>query len=477
VSPTTLGTGGAIFKQDVTLTGGTVYQASVWLRSPGAATVDFELRRAGPPYEPGAVQHVTLTPGWRRYTIRGGFESDTPAYFAINLDGPGTVLADDADLRTLSDPGCPATSAPVPATYLGMHINKWGTYNVWPGELQFGTVRLWDTGTRWEDVEPQRGVWQWNRLDAYVNAATQNHDAVIYTMGMTPQWASARPGDPKDGSVAEPASLSDWRAYVHAVATRYKGRIRYWEIWNETDYKGFFDGDTAALVALTRAADEELKAVDPANVVLSPNFTTGGLGAMSAFLAAGGGRDVDVMSVHLYPHTTPEADRPFFTAAQDIMRRAGIGAKPLWNTEGAAGDVTSTDQLAAGLLARTYLLQWSWGISNFDSYAWDISIGSALSQANHITPTAAGIAYEQVGGWLRGSHMLARSRSADGTWTITLKRPDGTLAHAVWNTNGSTSFPIPATWKAGRALDLAGGTTAVAGGAVTIGVEPVLLVP
>ncbi len=472
-----LQSGGVIFKQDVGLKAGAVYQASVWLRSPDAATVDFELRRAGPNYEAGADQRVTLGPTWRKYTIRGGFSADTPAYFGINFDTPGTVEADDAGLRRLSDTGCVATTAPIPSTYLGMHLNKWGTYTTWPGMLNFGTVRLWDTGTRWSDVQPQPGTWDWSRLDYYVNAAVKNHDAVIYTMGMTPQWASDRPADPKSGAVAEPADLDAWRRYVHAVATRYRGKITYWEIWNETDYAGFYDGSTPELVALTQAADEELKAVDPANVVLSPNFTTGGLDAMSEFLSDGGGQYVDAMSVHLYPHTTPEADRPFFVAVQDIMQRAGIGAKPLWNTEGAAGDVTSTGAVTAGLVARTYLLQWAWGVSNFDSYAWDIAIGGALSQPDHITPTVAGVAYEQVAGWLRGTRMLSRTHTSNGTWTIALRRSDGSLAHAVWNVNGASSFAVPAAWGAHTAFDLAGHARTIARGVAAIGIAPRLLTP
>lgn len=472
-----LQSGGVIFKQDVALRAGAVYQASVWLRSPDAATVDFELRRAGPNYEAGADQRVTIGPTWQRYTIRGGFSADTPAYFGIDFDTPGTVEADDAGLRRLSDTRCVASTAPIPSTYLGMHLNKWGTYTVWPAMLNFGTVRLWDTGTRWTDVEPQPGTWNWSRLDYYVNAAVTNHDAIIYTMGMTPQWASARPADAKNGAVAEPADMGAWRRYVHAVATRYRGRIRYWEIWNEADYAGFYDGSAQELVALTRAAEEELKAVDPANVVLSPDFTTGGLDAMSEFLADGGGRYIDAMSVHLYPRTTPEADRPFFVAVQDIMRHAGIAAKPLWNTEGAAGDVTSTGAVAAGLVARTYLLQWAWGVSNFDAYAWDIAIGGALSRPDHITPTAAGVAYEQVADWLRGSRMLSRTHTADGTWEIALRRPDGSLAHAVWNVNGTTTFTVPAGWGADAARDLSGRTSAIARGVVAIGIGPQLLTP
>jgi len=475
IDVTTLGTdGGVIFEQTVTLTAGAVYQASVWLRSPNAATVDFELRNVNRYYEAGAEQRVTLISNWQQYTIRGGFAATTSTFFGINFDSVGTVVVDDGSLRELSNTDCVASMAPIHATHLGMTINKWGNYTLWPSELNFGMLRLWDTGTTWADIEPQPGVWNWTRLDLYVKTAVKNHEAIMLTLGQTPQWASA---DPDDGASTPPANISDWDTYVQTVATRYKGEIKYWEIWNEVD-QSTYDGTPQELATLTQAANQVLKAVDPSNVVLSPNFTTDGLVLMSQFLNDGGGQCIDAMAVHLYPRDSPEDDLPFFVAVQDLTQNAGIGGTPLWNTEGASGDPTEhTDQLASGLLARSYLLQWAWGVASFTWYCWDLAIGSPLSESNYLTPTAAGIAYEQVASWLDGASMLNKSQMSNGTWTIALRASDGSFEYAVWNVNGSTSFAIPAGWTVGSADDLTGGSTPISGSTVTIGIEPLLLVP
>ena len=268
-----------------------------------------------------------------------------------------------------------------------------------------------------------------------------HHEAIILTLGQTPSWAAA-------GSTDPPTNISNWNDYVDAVATRYKGEIRYWEIWNEVDVEGssaFYSGTIKELVSLTQAANQDLKAIYPSNVVLSPNFTTDGLDSLSQFLNDGGGKDIDVLAVHLYPNTTPEEDRPFIDAVEGMMRNAGID-KALWNTEGASGVLISPNPVAAGLLARTYILQWAWGISNFDWYCWDLAIGSPLSQSGYVTPTAAGIAYEQIGIWLRGASMLSVSQANDGTWTVALRRSNGSLAYAVWNINGNRSLPVPGDW-------------------------------
>ncbi len=469
--------GGAEFVQNVSLLSGQVYQAAVWLRSTTSTTLDVQLRQRSGYYEAGAEQRIQLTRKWVHVVMSGGFSGKTSGYFELSFVTSGTVMVDDASLRTVSDTTCVATTASIPATYLGMHVNKWGSYHKWPSEMSFGTVRLWDTGTTWADIEPQRGVWNWTRLDYYVKTAVANHEKVIYTMGQTPQWASARPHDPSLGVTAEAANLGDWITYVRAVATRYNGQITYWEIWNESDQRAFYSGSPQTLVALAAAARQTLLAVDPSNRVLSPDFTVAGLPFMAQFLGDGGGRYIDLMAIHQAPSMTPENDRPFIVAVEDLMQRDGIGGLPIWNTEGEAGSAALSNPQAGGMVARAYLVQWAWGIENFNWYTWEGQIGSPLSRPDHVTPTAAGIAYEQIGQWLRGSKMLSRSSDVTGTWTITLQLANGAHAYAVWNVIGSRLFTIPGNWIVAHEEDLSGATTQVSGTSVTIGTAPLLLVP
>ena len=105
---TSLGTGGALFEQSVSLAAGTVYQGSVWLRSPNGATVDFELRRRGPPFEAGGYERVNLSSVWKQITISGGFSANVSAYFEVNFDSIGTVVIDDASLRQVTESNCAA---------------------------------------------------------------------------------------------------------------------------------------------------------------------------------------------------------------------------------------------------------------------------------------------------------------------------------------------------------------------------------
>jgi hypothetical protein len=223
---------------------------------------------------------------------------------------------------------------------------------------------------------------------------------------------------------------------------------------SETDHTGDRRDDSRVSDRGDSKAIDSCRQGNHSEEVVSPNFTTDGLGFMSQFLHDGGGQYIDIMAVHLYPNSAPEEDHPFLAAVQNNMQHSGISDNPLWNTEGASGSPSDTDQVASGLLARTYLLQCAWGISNFDWYCWDNAVGSPLSQVGYISPTAAGIAYEQVGSWLRGASMLFMSQEANGTWTITLCRNDGSLAYAIWNVNGDTDFSIPTGWNVDSAATL-----------------------
>ena len=68
--------------------------------------------------------------------------------------------------------------------------------------------------------------------------------------------------------------LDAWRTYVRTMAERYRGRIRYWEVWNEPDLSGFNKMSLDEYVALQKATYEEVKKVAPESVVMTGGFAT-----------------------------------------------------------------------------------------------------------------------------------------------------------------------------------------------------------
>ncbi|MGD2052009.1 MAG: hypothetical protein PVI35_05985 [Acidimicrobiia bacterium] len=493
-----LGDGGALLAQEHDFFAGRVYEAEVWLRAETEATVVFVLQSRRPDYEVGARRTVRLGPEWRQVVIRGGFGNDgdeTPEVIegrlAVMVESTGAVFVDDASLRdvtaaALTDPV--VNTAVVPAQFFGMHVNKLGVHETWP-PIGVGTLRLWDTGTNWARIEPEPDVLQdpagWEgparRIERYVTYAEEHvPDAhIIYTMGMTPEWAGPDRTLPPD-------DLEDWRRYVRAVAERFQGRIGYWEIWNEANIARFWQGSMEDLVELTRIASEELRNVDPANALVAPDFTT--VNRFEEFLAAGGGEYVDVLAFHEYPSLRPEDSVPLIVGYRDAAAAYGMGDVPLWNTEGAVTyDPASVldEAAAAGAVARAYLVQWAAGVTDFNWYAWDIyedrtrgfvPLSESVTPDDYAAVTSAGTAYRQTAGWLTGARMTSGAVSGP-LWTVTLEQADGTTAWVVWSSGDSVAVTLPAEWAGARVHDLAGGISEVAGPELTVGASPLLLEP
>ncbi len=162
-------------------------------------------------------------------------------------------------------------------------------------------------------------------------------------MGLTytPQWASSSPNSPGDlptslGYAGEPKDMDDWRTFVRTVATRYKGKIHVYEIWNEPDRKQDWVGSVDTLVTMTRDASKILKEIDPSITVLGPCPEThpGGIKWLNEFLSKGGGQYLDAITYHFYvPNGTPEDMLPVIQSVKAVMAQNGVGNKPLWNSE------------------------------------------------------------------------------------------------------------------------------------------------
>jgi hypothetical protein len=346
----------------------------------------------------------------------------------------------------------------------------------------------WRTAhVNWADLEPEKGRWYFDLLDKYANWSQQHQVEILMPLTYTPRWASSTPDAPTDVEAGNPPGLSgaprdmeDWRNFVRTVATRYRGRIHLWEIWNEPNRTQSWTGSPEALVAMTRDAARILKQIDPSCIVVSPAPTgTNGLRFFDSFLARGGGAYVDAIGYHVYVghEDPPEATLPLIDQVKATMRRYGLGAKPLWNTEaGWLGSTPLTPEEGAAYLARAYVLNWADGVSRFYWYAWENHSGARieLTQRDNATLTPAGKAFVTIQRWMTGAVMTRCSGAGDGSWVCDLQRGGGS-SHIVWNAYGAANYPLPAAWRARTVTSLAGASFAVQGPSIPVGEAPVLV--
>jgi Glycosyl hydrolases family 39 len=393
------------------------------------------------------------------------------------------------------------TDSPVPESFFGMHIlhHFVPPNTVWPS-ITFGSWRLWDTYTTWPDIESSKGRWNFENLDKYVALAEEHHVEVLLTLAFSPHWASTRADDKgygPPGAAAEPKDIADWQNYVRTVATRYKGRIHNYEIWNEPNLKGYYSGSAAQLVQLALVAYKTLKQIDPTIVVSSPPPTgANSLSWFDEYLKAGGGKYADVIGYHLYVNPEPPEEMvPLIEQVKQIMRNDGVGDKPLWDTETgwaiqnrqsvvkpAPGrgfnSVVLSEDVAAAYMARAFVLSWASGVSRLYWYAWD-NWNMGLVDRDGRTLKLPAIAYGEVENWLVGATMTSCGSDAAGTWTCSISRNGGYRGWIMWNPTAIRQLiklRIPATWHVDQMRDLLGRVTPLSPGAtVEVSYMPRLL--
>lgn len=367
----------------------------------------------------------------------------------------------------------------IPPTFFGMHTNRphhWPSVPV--GALGKGTEMTWPY------VERVKGVFDWNLVDEWVEAAEDHHIALFVSPEHVPGWAAANPSscsvvDTYNGSrvvscTSMVTDIREWDDYVTAFVMRYKGKIEAYELWNEPD--SGFTGTMQNLVTLTTHEYEIIRAIDPLAIILSPS--PNGLGPLpDNWFAAGGPRGVDAISFHSYPWNIPHAPESVLTYVahiRSVAGRYGLSSKPIWDTEGSWGtaQLSSDEQVAA--VARLCLLLWSGGVSRFYWYSWDGGNWGSLWDVRD-GPHPAARAYGEIYRWMVGSVMNRKCAAGPGTtWTCDFVRPGGYQARAVWNTAGNAPYFPDGKYR--RYRDLAGNIVPLSAGApVTIGIEPILL--
>jgi hypothetical protein len=401
---------------------------------------------------------------------------------------------------TTSARGQDLSATPIPSTFFGMHTMS-DTHN-WPtvpiGAYGKGVV------VRWSYVQPScpghvMGVddcsYGWGQNDTFVSWANSHGLDIFFSNNGVPSWtgASGCSGNDCTGMVS---NLQDWKNFVTQLVTRYDGqhghgRMLIYECWNEPNTNAW-SGTASDMVALCNAMHDIIRAHDSANHISPPTIylapsTEPGPGSLGCFvtrcstldalLNAGLNTDFDAATIHDY-YNNPEDAIPYINSAKRVLANHGLSSKKIWMTEGSwgypgyYGSIDTAHQIAYPV--RTHLIHWSNGVSRYYWYAWENQQwGTLCSPENGCTPNAAAAAYGIAYNWLVGSTMTQACSASGTVWTCGLTLANGSLALAVWNTAGSSSYTPVRLYT--QYKDLAGNTNSFSG-ALTIGIQPLLLV-
>lgn len=449
-----------------TLAPGRAYRFSVQIRKvSGDGVADVFFRRTGASYETTAIKSITPTTRGESLVLSGIHDAPGPGGIRVALrqDGLGICLSNPLlEVISVDQVGRTPAQNFVPSTFFGIHLNKLGRHNAWP-EFNPGIVRMWDTGTTWADLQPIAGSIDWRdnphaqRFDYFAKHVRRfNASAsLLVTLGMTPDWAAgAFAGGCGAGSYGAracvmPARLEDWRRYVREVALRYRGQARYWEVLNEADMPMHWSGSAAQLVMLSRAAREELKAIDPGNVVLAPNVTTLGLRLLHDFLLQGGAQAIDAVSMHAYIGRSPDVALSKLRNLREMLAAHGWDL-PIWNTESGLSCIPEVDCAAlvggrvqmdgVAALAQAYVGQAALGVANISYYTYEGGVTQAgglplASPPGYANSTRAGDVLAVMSRWLTGAEVHWASSVVDPLRRVA-RNKGGKACVIAWSGNG-----------------------------------------
>ncbi len=193
----------------------------------------------------------------------------------------------------------------------------------------------------------------WAKYDQIVDLAEQYELQIFARLDNPPAWSRS---NPDAGNFAPPDDVQDFVNYAAAVAERYKGRVRYYQVWNEPNiYPEWGNQDVSPedytdLLCRTYTA---LKAVDPDNVVISgalaPTVALTGRDLndfifLQRMYDAGAADCFDILAIQGYGFNSGPTDRRMRPTTinfahnlyiRDLMVANGDQATPIWITEAA----------------------------------------------------------------------------------------------------------------------------------------------
>ncbi len=145
----------------------------------------------------------------------------------------------------------------------------YGYFNVKPDDFM---PRVRDLGAGftkvylfWNQVEPEKGKYDWTAVDAFVKQLSQPDEGLIALFSAS-QWAVKHPAAMLPPSPAK--NPDDYYRFVYELVKHCQGRVRYWQNDAEPNDPIYWSGTKEEFVAQLKVFYRAVKAADPSAVVV-----------------------------------------------------------------------------------------------------------------------------------------------------------------------------------------------------------------
>lgn len=238
-----------------------------------------------------------------------------------------------AELETIDEAGAPIhpVAATASTTHHAWYNDPQTTTQTWPllaeSGVKLNRIGQWGDRTDWATVEKAKG--QYRIPDEVDRAIRESHAVGVETLltlaygnslyqqvgsapDFGPTWLRAHPF--MQCAPTTPEAVEGFARYCAFMARHFRGRVKYFEIWNEEN--GWFFDDWARVSHVSqvraygralKAAAEAVKEANPEAIVIFGGTAGSTLDYPRIALEEGAGPLIDVFAFHPYGHPTPES--------------------------------------------------------------------------------------------------------------------------------------------------------------------------
>jgi len=349
----------------------------------------------------------------------------------------------------------------------GLVTHKLAGEKLYSGWLTLTGVSWSREFIRWDNVQRRIEQWNWVETDRVVRLAEDAGLQVLPVLDRCAPWARRDPVNVLEDYEIQPPSPVHWAKYIREAVGRYKGSIRYWQIWDRPDDPSRFDGTPEDYVELLRTAYLKAREVDPGCVIVMGSVADAAW--LDAVLSFGAANYCDIIAMDLPPGSAElktaedgrtlhivsaenfddEAELEIALARIEQFKRVVARHKanmPLWVTR--VGKAAAPARAQARFLVKLHVSAIAGGV---DAIFWstfvsenDSNVSSGLLYPD-MTPRLAAEAYHMLAQFLPDTS--GRRAIADGNETVCVYEFEGLneSVMVVWGENGSV-VELPAAY-------------------------------
>jgi hypothetical protein len=303
----------------------------------------------------------------------------------------------------------------------------------------------------WGEIEPEKGKWKWDKADWIVEFYRRNGIGMLPILCYRANWMQSPPHTEED--------FREFAEYVFRVVDRYKGAVKYWEIWNEPNIPTFWKPPSAVDYAkLLKAAYMAAKKADPNCVIMGASANETDVNWLLDIAKNGATTYMDVVSFH--PYSMADGPEEMQLARQienvhAVMAQIGRPEIPIWITEmGWIADINKPDEVAAQCkyMVQSHVIALAGGVEKlfwFNLQDW--KEGEKLEGWGMLSPEgkakATGTVYRFLVDKLGGAKFLGCLPLQNGSAYL-FERAGKTVVIAWARRGQQTSFPVSTSAKA-----------------------------